>query len=166
MNRTFVILVALSFFISASDESFGDESSVQLKYTCNVPKGLEQQAAFHHKDGSKEIVDAHKIYRQSHRSGWLMQLRHYDATGDPDLDYLSGPVPAEFGLQQTAKLIGISEARSLILKQELIFGSAVLRRHIKHLISEQGGADQPATALESKPEGEQKPKPDSEVRPQ
>ena len=33
-------------------------------------------------------------------------------------------------------------------------------------IAEQGGADQPATAPESKPEGNQKPEPESEVRPQ
>ena len=31
---------------------------------------------------------------------------------------------------------------------------------------EQGGADQPATAPESKPKGEKKPKPESEVRSQ
>lgn len=32
--------------------------------------------------------------------------------------------------------------------------------------AEQDGADQPAAAPESKPEGDQKPKPESEVRPQ
>ena len=36
----------------------------------------------------------------------------------------------------------------------------------KIMKSEQGGADQPATALESKPEGKEKPKPESEVRSQ
>ncbi|MBK1790057.1 hypothetical protein JIN82_02680 [Persicirhabdus sediminis] len=166
MNRIFHILITLSLFVLASDKSLGEEASVKLKYIFNVPRGLEKQVAFHHKNGSTEVVDAHKIYKRNHRIGWLMQLRHYDSTGYPDFDYFSGIVPAEFGLQQTAKLIGISEARTLILKQELAFGSAALRKHIKQLLSEQDGADLPATAPESKSEGDEKPKPESEARPQ
>ncbi len=39
----------------------------------------------------------------------------------------------------------------------------LVRAHAGHT---QGGADQPATALESKSGGKEKPKPESEVRPQ
>jgi len=42
----------------------------------------------------------------------------------------------------------------------------IRERRAKDETAEQGGADQPATAPESKPEGKEKPKPESEGRPQ
>ena len=50
-----------------------------------------------------------------------------------------------------------------LILEELTEADAEIPKNNK---GEQGGADQPATALESKPQGNQKPKPESEVRPQ
>ena len=82
-------------------------------------------------------------------------ISHYVKTGNTTFDSLGHQ---EWGLMQMARSIGISEARTLILKAELIFGEEKLRAALKDLqlsgnTLQKAIASQSATAPESKPDG-------------
>lgn len=136
---------------------------VEIEYSCEVPKDLRKDILLHHKDNSTERRDAHAIYKRCHSEGWHGMMAHYARTGNTIFDPFG---VQEWGIMTMARGIGISEARTLILKAELVFGEKKLRAALNEkktdkrtTPSAQGGADQPATAPDSKSQGKEESEP-------
>ena len=84
-------------------------------------------------------------------------MSHYAKTGKTKF---KGILAQEWGIMTMARDIGTSEARTLILKAELLHGEEKLRAGLKRFYkerkkaeSERDGARQPTTAPDSKSEG-------------
>ncbi len=141
MNNKTILLALIAIIFCLIGSGCRSKNTVTnngyLEYSCKIPDELNKEITLHHKDGAPRKHDAHKIYRENHRIGWLMQLRHYAKTGRANYDYFSGWVPQEYGIEQSAKLIGISEARTAILKQELIIGYEELKKQIETILKQQ-----------------------------
>jgi hypothetical protein len=166
-HLSFCILCIILTFCSMP--LYGDELELRLEYTCEIPEGLEKEVILGQKDGSTETHDAHAAYRYSHSEGWQGLMRRYARSGKikPERE-----IAQTWPLMMWAHDIGGSEARTLILKAELVHGEEKVRVAVKRFLEakendqvlEQAGADQPATTPESKSEGDVKPQPESEGR--
>lgn len=105
------------------------EPIIDVKYSCEIPKSLDKKIILHEKDKhSTEGSDAHTIYKDYHSEGWYGLITHYLETGNTNY---SPVIAQEWGIMTTARYIGISEARTLILKSKLIHGSEKLEVALK-----------------------------------
>ena len=144
------------------------DPELSLKYTCEIPNGLGKDVSLGQKDGSTEIRDAHAAYRYSHSDGWHSLMRHYADSGESTPECI---IAQTWPLMIWAHNIGGSEARTLILKAELVHGKEKLRAAVRRYLKEKEdnetelGVDPPATAPQLKSGGNEKPKPEAEVRP-
>ena len=170
MNLPSPALCVLFLLLSGCLSLRGDEATPEFRYRCELPEGLEKEILLHHKDNQTERRDAHAIYRRYHSIGWHQMMSHYAKTGKTKF---KGILAQEWGIMTMARDIGTSEARTLILKAELVHGEEKLRAALKRFYkerkkaeSEQDGARQPATALGSTSEDSEKPKQESEGRSQ
>ena len=170
MNQLHQILTTLFLFLVCIMSAHGDEAKVVIEYTCEVPIGLSRKIGLPQKDGSTEEIDAHKAYKYHHAEGWDSLMRHYAETG------ISEPEPhiaQTWALMLLAHDIGGLEARTLILKAELIHGEEATRIAAKRFLLlkedskkyEKDDYWQPAFRPESKSEDGRTPPPEPEESP-
>lgn len=153
MTKRHSIFSILFIFLSCSLPIQAKDPELRLEYTCEIPNGLGKEVILGKKDGSTETRDAHAAYRSSHSEGWHSLMRRYADTGE------STPEPEiaqTWPLMIWAHDIGGAEARTFILKAELVHGEEKVREAVQRYLkakadSESEQAEQPAAVPQSKP---------------
>lgn len=117
-----------------------------VEYRCVIPEGLEKEITLIGKDGSKNRRDAHAIYGDCHKQGWLNSVRLYLSKGKLPLLEMERENIQEWGIMTDARRIGNLEAQAMILKAELVYKPKELEDMLKRLLKEKQKDGEPGAA--------------------